>query len=95
MCHFVTLGHNEENLQKAFNSTLLDYMKCALCIFSHEIVKEQTNYHELASSLQTSFSCAKDALDKHNVPASRRKIFCLQDTHFSKKNEIIGLFYSF
>ena len=84
MCHFATLRHNEENFQKTFNSALLDYMKCAQCIFSHEIVKEHTNHHEFASSLQTSFSCTKDALDKHIVPASRRKILCLQDTHFSQ-----------
>ena len=84
MCHFATLGHNEGNFLKTFNSTLIDYMKCALCIFSLEIVKEHENHHELASSLQTSFSCTKDALDKHNVPASRIKVFCLQDTHFSQ-----------
>ena len=93
MCHFATLGHNEGNFLKTFNSTLIDYMKCALCIFSLEIVKEHENHHELASSLQTSFSCTKDALDKHNVPASRIKVFCLQDTHFSRTKLNIGLFY--
>ena len=84
MCHFATLGHKHWNFQKTFNSTQIDYMKCALCFFSLEIVKEPKNHHQLASSLQISFSCTKDVLDKHNVPASRRKVFCLQDTHFSQ-----------
>ena len=84
MCQFATLGHKHWNFQKTFNSTQIDYMNCALCFFSLEIVKEPKNHHQLASFLQISFSCTKDVLDKHNVPASRRKVFCLQDTHFSQ-----------
>ena len=84
MCQFVTLGHRHGNFQKTFNSTQIDYMKCALCFFSLEIVKKPKNHHELASSLQISLSCTKYVLDKHNVPASRRKVLCLQDTHFSQ-----------
>ena len=37
----------------------------------------------MASPLQTSFSCTKDAQDKHNVPASRNKVFSLSDIHLS------------
>ena len=86
MCHFGTLGHYEGHFWKTFNRTPMDYIKCALYIFSLEIVKEHTNHHELASFLQTSFSCTKDASDKHNVPVSHRKVFCFQDTHFSQTN---------
>ena len=92
--HFATLGHNEGYFQKTFNCTKIDYMKRALCFFSLEIVKGHKNPHELERSLKTSFLCTKDVLDKHNVPASRRKVFCLQDTHFRQTNEINGLFYS-
>ena len=44
---WATLGHYEGNFLKTCNSTLIDYIKCALCIFSLEIVKQHENHHEL------------------------------------------------
>jgi hypothetical protein len=95
MWHFATLGHYEGNFQKTFTSTPMDYIKCALCISSLEIVKEHKNHHELAISQQASFSCTKDAQDKHNVPASRRKVFACKAHTLVKQNEQIGIFNSF
>ena len=95
MCHSATLENYEGNFLKTFNSTLMDYIKCALCIFSIEIVKEHKNHHELASSYKQASHVQKTP--RTSIMSQRRaKSFFACKTHtLVKQNEQLGLFNSF
>ena len=85
ICCFATLGLTKGN----FHNTLINYPiltgRHSIHIFINQIVKEAWNHHEMASHLQTSCSCTKDAQNKQIVPASWNKVFfLLSDIHLSQ-----------
>ena len=84
ICCFATLGLTEGNLNKTLISKPILKLKHSIHIFIHQIVNEVRNHHQMRSSLLTSFTCTKCAQDKHNVPASKSKVFSLSDIHLSQ-----------
>ena len=81
----MTLGLTQGNFHKTLITKPKLKLNPLIHIFIHQIGKEAINHHGMASPVQTSFSCTKDAQDKHNVPALRNKVFPVGCTFWYNK----------
>ena len=84
ICCFGALGLIVGNFTNTVNSKLIQKLNYSIHIYIHQIVKEARKHHRMASTLLTSFSCTKDAKDKHNVPAWQKRVFAMSDVHLSQ-----------